>query len=129
MKNVAGTTKKALIGLTSAVFGIALSLGAHAADPMYKSQKAQAEADYDTAKARCDALNGNDKDVCIKEAKAAKTRTEADAKVQHETNAAKADAREDKLKADYKAAKEKCDAMSGDQKDACQERAKAQYHQ
>ena len=31
------------------------------------------------------------------------------------------------MKADYEVAKQKCDALSGDAKDACQKQAKAQY--
>jgi hypothetical protein len=40
-----------------------------------------------------------------------------------------ADAREDKMEADYKVAKEKCDALSGKEKDACISSAKMKYHQ
>jgi hypothetical protein len=40
-----------------------------------------------------------------------------------------ADAREEKSDANYKVAKEKCDAMSGDAKDACIRDAKMKYHQ
>src|SRR6185295_2510195 len=39
-----------------------------------------AEADYNVAKERCDDKAGNDKDVCVKEAKAVMTRAQADAK-------------------------------------------------
>jgi hypothetical protein len=40
-----------------------------------------------------------------------------------------ADARDTKLDAQYKVAKEKCDALSGDAKDACIRDAKLKYHQ
>ena len=86
-----------------------------------------AEADYDVAKAKCDAKTGNDKDVCIKEAKAMETKAKADAKANEKVAAAKEDAREDKMNADYKVALEKCDAMSGPAKDACVSEAKARY--
>ena len=88
---------------------------------------AAAEADYDVAKARCDAKNGNDKDVCIKEAKAAETKAKADAKANQKVAAARQDAREDKMDADYKVAIEKCDALSGAAKDSCVSNAKAKY--
>ncbi len=65
---------------------------------------AAAEADYDVAKARCDAKTGNDKDVCIKEAKAAEVKAKADAKANQKVAAARQDAREDKMDADYKVA-------------------------
>jgi hypothetical protein len=86
-----------------------------------------AEADYDVAKAKCDAKSGNDKDVCIKEAKAVETKAKADAKANEKVAAAKEDAREDKMNADYKVAIEKCDAMSGAAKDSCVSEAKARY--
>jgi hypothetical protein len=40
-----------------------------------------------------------------------------------------ADAREDTMVAQYKVAKEKCDVLSGDAKDACVKDAKVKYHQ
>ena len=43
--------------------------------------------------------------------------------------AAENDAIEAKLKADYKVASERCDALSGDAKDSCQASAKARYFQ
>jgi hypothetical protein len=88
---------------------------------------AGAEADYDVAKARCDAKTGNDKDVCIKEAKAAEVKAKADAKANQKVAAARQDAREDKMDADYKVALEKCDSLSGAAKDSCVASAKAKY--
>jgi hypothetical protein len=86
-----------------------------------------AEADYDVAKAKCDAKSGNDKDVCIKEAKAIETKAKVDAKANEKVAAVKEDAREDKMNADYKVALEKCDSQSGTAKDACVSEAKARY--
>ncbi len=42
---------------------------------------AHADATYEVAKERCDDLPGNQKDVCVKEAKAAYVKAKADAKV------------------------------------------------
>ena len=42
---------------------------------------AHADADYNVAKEKCDDLAGNQKDVCVKEAKAMHTKAKADAKV------------------------------------------------
>ncbi len=86
-----------------------------------------AEANYMVAKAKCDAMKGNDKDVCVKEAKAAEVKAKADAKATEKVAAARQDAAEDKRDADYKVALEKCDAMSGPSKDACVASAKAKY--
>ena len=88
---------------------------------------AAAKADYDVAKEKCDDKTGNDKDVCRKEAKAVETKAIADAKATEKVAAVRQDAREDKMKADYKVAMEKCDALSGAAKDSCQNAAKAKY--
>jgi hypothetical protein len=95
----------------------------------YKQTVKQADADYKTAKAKCNSLTGNDKDVCVKEAKASYQRAKSDAKVAQTSGSARAEAGADKREANYKVAKEKCDAMTGDQKDACVAQAKASYKQ
>ena len=99
---------------------------------------ARAEATYNVAKQKCDALSGNPKDVCVKEADAALVKAKADAKVDRvaadtqkdaatkQADAAK-DANADKRNADYKVAIEKCDAFAGPAKDTCVSNAKAQY--
>lgn len=109
---------------------------AYAADPVkqereneYKAAMARADSDYKAARDACSGRRGNDKDVCLKDAKAAHVRATADAKSHRKANAAMADAREDKMDANYKAAKERCDALSGDAKDACIREAKVKYHQ
>jgi hypothetical protein len=86
-----------------------------------------AEANYMVAKAKCDAMKGNDRDVCVKEAKAAEVKAKADAKATEKVAAVRQDAAEDKRDAEYKVAVEKCDSMSGPSKDACVASAKARY--
>ena len=86
-----------------------------------------AEANYKVAKERCDDMKGNDKDVCVKEAKAVMVKAMADSKATLKTSEAKMDASKDKREADYKVAAEKCDAMSGDAKSSCVSAAKARY--
>ena len=86
-----------------------------------------AEADYDVAKTKCVAKAGNDRDVCLKEAKAAETKTKADAKATEKIADARRDAMEDKRDADYKVALERCDALSGGAKDVCVNEAKLRY--
>jgi|SwirhisoilCB3_FD_contig_51_5603257_length_746_multi_2_in_0_out_0_1 hypothetical protein len=99
---------------------------------------AKADADYDVAKEKCDDLSGNQKDVCVKEAKAAHAKAKADAKVakvDHKVSANSAEkradvrkeAREDTRDAQYKVAIEKCDVMSGAAKDQCVKDAKVHY--
>jgi uncharacterized membrane protein YqiK len=114
----------------------AFAVGVQAADPdkaqreaAYKTTVKQADADYKAAKEACKPRQGNDKDVCMKEAKATHVKVTADAKAKRKSGAAMADARDDKMDANYKVAKEKCDAISGDAKDACIRDAKMKYKQ
>ena len=86
-----------------------------------------AEANYKVAKERCDDMKGNDKDVCVKEAKATMIKAKVDAKATQKGTEARIDANKDKREADYKVAAEKCDAMSGDAKSSCVAAAKAKY--
>ena len=95
----------------------------------YNAAVAQADADYKVAATNCEGRQGNDKDVCMQQAKAARDKAKADAKASRKSQDAVADARDDKLEADYKVAKEKCDALTGNAKDACISSAKVKYHQ
>lgn len=101
-----------------------------------KVMEAKADAAYDTAKEKCDDLAGNQKDVCVKDAKAAHVAALGQAKVQKTSAAsdnpskvaeARKDAAEDRKDANYSAAKERCDAMSGANKDRCIADAKAKF--
>ena len=104
----------------------------------YDARVAKADAAYDVAKEKCDDLSGNQKDVCVKQAKATHTKAKADAKVAevdskatrvavNKRAEARQDAREDTRDAQYKVALEKCDAMSGAAKDRCVKDAKVHY--
>ena len=86
-----------------------------------------AHANYDVDLARCNALTGNDKDVCVKLAKSTKVAALADAKADKKVIEARSDAREAKRKAEYKVATEKCDALAGAAKDDCIKAAKTQF--
>jgi hypothetical protein len=112
---------------------------------------ARADAAYAVSIEKCDDLAGNLKDVCVKEAKAAKVHAIADATVRKETSDANATANKtsaeagakaaairsevrqeasaEKLAADYAVAKEKCDVLSGEPKDACVNDAKIRFSQ
>lgn len=91
------------------------------------ARKDMAKADYAVAKAKCGRLTDNDKDVCMKEAKAAKIAAIADAKADKKVIEARKDARDDKTDARYKVALEKCDALSGSVKDSCVAKAKFDF--
>ena len=120
------------------IIGLTLSNTSPAADEVTRDTKRtadtkhdqtvrHAQAEYKAARARCNQLAGNEKDVCLKQAKAKQTRAKADAKALKKTTAAKAEANEEKRDAQFKVAKEKCDAMNGNAKDACQKQAESKY--
>lgn len=87
-------------------------------------QEEYADADYKVAMTKCDALTGNDKDVCKKEAKAAKVAALENSKTNKEITDRKSDASNAKNDADYAVDKEKCDALAGAAKDKCLAQAK-----
>ncbi len=86
-----------------------------------------ADANYALDKTKCAALTGNDKDVCVSQAKSALVAAQADAKADKKAIEARTDARDDKRSAEYKVALEKCDAFAGAVKDSCVAAAKSQY--
>ena len=99
---------------------------------------ARADAMYAVAKEKCDDMTGNNKDVCVKEAKAVHVKGKADAKVDRvasdssmkaaeKTSEARREATDDKRDAEYKVAIEKCDALAGATKDTCVRDAKVRY--
>ena len=117
----------------------------------YNLHVAKADADYSISMEKCDAKNGNEEDVCEKEAKAAKVHAMADAKAEmssskvnavatekaidantkamEKSTEARKDATLEKRKADYAVAKEKCDVLAGNAKNACMADAKTQFSQ
>lgn len=88
---------------------------------------AKAESAYAVAKEKCDDKSGNEKDVCVKEAKAVEVTALANAKMGKEIGEAKKAAAADKTDANYDVALQKCDALSGDAKSGCVTSAKANY--
>lgn len=86
----------------------------------YRAVTQKAAAQYKAAAAKCNGMSGNDKDVCMAEAKAARARTESEALAKYnQTDESRAKARERVADADYGVAKAKCGAMSGADKDSC----------
>lgn len=125
---------KLILALFTSAALSAMSLNAIAAEKMgqtkaeYNAAKARADADYNTSRASCKDFSGNDRDICVQKAKAARSKAKAEAKANFEgTGEAKLDAREEIIEADYKVAKEKCDSLAGDAKDVCVAEAKATY--
>ena len=87
-----------------------------------------AEAQYKSAKATCDALSGNAKDICVEEAKGNERIAKAEAEAAY-NNTPRMRERVRVVRADavYEVAKEKCDDLSGNPKDVCVKEAKATH--
>ncbi len=97
------------------------------ADAAYKADRDKIAADYKAAKAQCDTMKGNAKDVCTEEAKGKEKIAKAELDQQRkpsDSNARKV--AEAKVEAVYGVAKEKCDDQKGDAKAACVKQAKAE---
>ena len=96
--------------LAVAAFASCFALGAYADNESTDAAKASAKANYKAAmehadaaykadKAGCKGMSGNDKDVCMKQAKANYTKAKADAKAHKTEVKAEADKTEDKMEA------------------------------
>ncbi|MDZ7594462.1 MAG: hypothetical protein U0932_07415 [Thiobacillus sp.] len=99
------------------------------AEARYDAAKDTAKQDYKRAKADCERLPGNAKDVCMKEAEAAYVKAKSEATVGKKAAEGQAEATADQMKASYKAEKEKCEKLSGSAKGACIDNAKMKYRQ
>ena len=103
---------------------IAVTAHASAAAPEAKATYAAANdtaaAEFKIARAKCDSLTDNKKDVCIAEAKAARVFTEAHAKAEYKnTVSARTTATKDIADANYDVEKAKCGSQTGNAKDVC----------
>jgi len=119
-----------LIAAALTAFGLASAGSALAQDRMtrdaYKAEKDRIQAQYKAAKEACNRLSGNAEDVCEAQAKADQRIAEAELDVKNKGTAkARADARIVRAEAQYEVAKQKCDDLSGNAKDACVKEAKA----
>jgi osmotically-inducible protein OsmY len=92
----------------------------------YRNVHQKAAADYKAATAKCASVSGNDKDVCMEQAKADRARAEADAVAKYNnTEKGRAKSRAAVADAEFGLAKAKCDAMTGAEKDNCVSSAKS----
>ena len=96
--------------------------------PECKAAKDTISAEYKTSQDKCNALTGNAKDICVKEAKGHEDVAKAELEAKYKPSP-KADykARVARADADYAVAKEKCDDLSGNAKDVCVKDAKAAH--
>ncbi len=91
--------------------------------------KTRADVAFDVARERCDDRTGKDKQICLQEAKTTHEKAIADAKADEKVSEARRDAAADKREAEFNLAKEKCEALAGDNKTACMTDARARYGQ
>jgi osmotically-inducible protein OsmY len=92
----------------------------------YRNATQKASADYKEAVAKCNGMNGNDKDVCMAEAKVTRTRTESDALSKYSNTATSREkSRTSLAEAEFSLAKARCAAKSGADKDDCLNNAKS----
>lgn len=115
----------AIVGFLAFASSAALTLNVASAQSVMSPD--QIKTQYKADMKNCDAMKGNDRDVCKKEAKAKRDSAKADAKAGKKEAEARHDATKEKRDAAYDVAKEKCDAISGDAKDQCIAQAKTKY--
>lgn len=99
-----------------------------APDPktVYEQAKGTAEVNYKAAKARCDQIAGNPHDLCMAEARVARVRVEEEAEAAYKnTLSAYTQARMRIASANFDRDKVRCAAITGNDRDVCQEQAKA----
>lgn len=102
-----------------------------------KVKLARAEAAFRLASEKCEDLGGNAKDVCKLDAKATWVAARSEARLSRasvdkgvysrQATIERKDAREDTADALYAAAKERCDALSGEAKASCVGAAKKKF--
>jgi hypothetical protein len=92
-----------------------------------KLARIKADSAYAVARERCDDRSGQDKELCLKEAKTAHTKALVDAKADEKVGEARRDAAAEKRDAEFNLAKEKCETLAGDNKSACLADARARY--
>jgi hypothetical protein len=119
------------ITLTAIAAAITLAFGAGAmagsmSKDEYQAGKKSIEADYKTAKATCNPLQDNAKDICKAEAKGKEKVALAELEATYQPSAKhRYDVRIAKANAAYAVAEEKCDDLAGNAKDVCKKEAKA----
>ncbi|WUR12195.1 BON domain-containing protein [[Empedobacter] haloabium] len=91
----------------------------------YKQAHNKAESDYKAAKKACKSLKDNAQDICEEEAKVARAKAERDAVAQYKNTPRELEKANRKLAdAEYELADERCDELSGDSKDSCENQAR-----
>lgn len=86
----------------------------------YRTMTQKAAADYKAAAAKCTGMSGNERAVCVEEAKVARARLDNDSVAQYNnTLKARTTARTALAKAEHALARVKCSVLTGAEKDTC----------
>jgi len=94
----------------------------------YDAALETADADYDVAKAKCDQLSGNPNDICVAAAKRERDTAKARAEAAYRPNVENVvDEMVTDADGEYKVAKQRCDARTGNEKDVCLKEAEAAH--
>lgn len=108
--------------------GTAVAAGSAMSKEEDKAHKERIEADYKAAKEQCDGMKDNARDVCMAQAKGKHEVVKAQLEARRDPGPRRdAEVRRKQAEADYKVAREKCDDLRRDAKDACRRDAKATY--
>ena len=124
---------KMKLTLIAAALALGFTGAARAADKadrkVHNADEERIESEYKVAKEKCDAMSGNQKDICVAEAKGKErvAKAENDAKTAKDQTRARAKVDRAKADADYDVAKQKCQENKGNEKDVCMKQAKANH--
>ena len=119
-----------ILTMTAIAAAIAVTLGEPSAagmsKPDYEASKDRIATEFKAAKAGCDPLSSNAKDVCMAQARGVEKVAQAELAASYKpTVKARYDVRLARAEADYSVAREKCDDQSGNAKDVCVKQAQA----
>lgn len=124
------------MNLKFTVIAAALALGtasfAQAADKadrkVHNADEERIESEYKLAKEKCDAMSGNQKDICVAEAKAKEKVAKAENDAKHAKDPSKEQAKVQRVRADaqYDVAKQRCEELKANEKDVCMKEAQVQ---
>lgn len=110
----------------TAAFSSAYAQDAKPDTATYRTMTQKAAADYKIAAAKCTGMSGNERAVCVEEAKVTRARADIDAVAQYNnTTKARATARTALANAEHALARVKCSVMTGAEKDSCISNAKS----
>lgn len=88
----------------------------------------QIETRYDAAMEQCNAMKGEQENLCEKEAEVARDKARADAELHERASEAQKEAAEKKAEAEYDLGKARCDAMSGNEAKTCKADLNARFN-